>query len=71
MTKADIEILINEIESLRIKMGAEFEKACNEHDLTSALVFQTIRDDLANNKRVLHSYLWIKQLVQVCEGGSK
>ncbi len=60
MSKEDIERYLSEIESLRIKMGAEFEKACKEHDVTGALVFQTIRDDLANNEQLLRSYSFIR-----------
>ena len=56
MTNNELQIVINSLSNARIIIGANFEKLSNEKKYTEALLFQVIRDSLANIIQVLMDY---------------
>lgn len=56
-THYNIKILLDNLESARIYAGAEFERLCNNKQFVDASVFQSIRDNIAQNIQFLQSYI--------------
>lgn len=48
--------LLDSLETARIFAGAEMERLCNENKYKEALVFEAVRDNLANNIQLLTDY---------------
>lgn len=60
MTYYDMRSLLDYLESARIYAGAEFERLCNENNHIEAIIFQSIRDDLAHHIQTLKDYVIVK-----------
>jgi len=53
----DMRYMLANLDIAREYAGSEFEKLCNENNLVEAMVFQGIRDSIANNIQVLKDYM--------------
>ena len=53
--------LSNNLETARILAGAEMERLCNEHEYIDACIFQSVRDSIAQNIQLVHSYINCKR----------
>ena len=56
MKSNDFKKLYDTLETARMYAGAEFEKLYNANEYTDACVFQSIRDSIAQNMKLLQSY---------------
>ena len=56
MTNNELQIVINSLSNARIVIGANFETLANEKKYAEALLFQVIRDSLADIIQVLMDY---------------
>ena len=56
MNSYDMKTLLDNLDTARIYAGAEFERLCNENKYIEAVIFQGVRDSIANNIRVLQDY---------------
>ena len=52
----DFDTLLDNLETARIYAGAELGRLCNNNQYIDACVFQSIRDSIAQNIRLLKSY---------------
>lgn len=57
MNAYDMRALLDNLDTARIYVGAEFERLCNEENHIEALVFQSVRDNLALNIQILNDYV--------------
>ena len=57
MNAYDMRALLDNINTARTYAGAEFERLCNENNHIEALVFQSVRDNLALNIQILKDYV--------------
>ena len=57
MNAYDMRALLDNLDTARIYAGAEFERLCNEENHIEALVFQSVRDNLALNIQILKDYV--------------
>ena len=60
MNSHDVKALLDNLETARIYAGAEFERLCNNNQHVDACVFQSIRDSIAQNIRLIQSYVICK-----------
>ena len=60
MNYYDAKSLLANLEGARIYAGAEFERLCNNNQHIDACVFQSIRDSIAQNIKLLQSYVICK-----------
>ena len=56
MKSKDFKNLYDALETARIYAGAEEENLCNADKYIDACVFQSIRDSIAQNMKLLQSY---------------
>ena len=56
MNAYDFDTLLDNLETARVYAGAEFGRLCNNNQHIDACVFQAIRDNIAQNIRLLRSY---------------
>lgn len=59
--KRDVEMLIEEIESVRILSGALFDKFANDGDYDKAIIFQMLRDTFREKKVALESLIAVNK----------
>lgn len=57
MNAYDMRALLDTLNTARIYAGAEFERLCNENNHVEAIIFQSVRDSLANNIQILQDYV--------------
>ena len=57
MNAYDMRTMIDNIETARIYAGAEFERLCNENNHVEAVIFQSVRNNLALNVQILKDYV--------------
>ena len=60
MKKEEINMIIDELETVRIYVGAEMGRLCNSNQHIEACVFQSVRDSIAQNINLLKSYAYCK-----------
>ena len=57
MNAYDMRNLLDNLETARIYAGAEFERLCNENNHIEAVIFQSVRENLALNIQILKDYV--------------
>ncbi len=57
MNDYDVKILLDTLDTAKIYAGAELGRLCNNNQHIDACVFQSIRDSIARNIKLLQSYM--------------